>query len=92
MAVKLGATINCSYSLVGRTWTCDNHGAPSKHRVNKTSRFPCLEIDPWDVKELDLINDRMGRSFEWKHSARRKELIDKEKGMKKRGPQNTNDS
>lgn len=83
MSVKLGATVNCSYKLSGRTWTCVNHGAPSKHKVNKTSRFPCLEIDPWDVKDLDLINERLGRTYEWMHSVRRKELVDKQKEMKK---------
>lgn len=87
MAVKVGATINCSYEQIDRVWVCKNHGKPSKHKVNKTSRYPCLEIDPWDVKELDTLYEQSGNLDRWKKSARRKELLDKEKAAKKRGPQ-----
>lgn len=91
MAIKVGAIVNCSYELIGRKWVCKNHGKPSKHRVNKTSRFPCLEVDPWDVKELDILNERLGRSKEWMKSSRRKELVEKEKEAR-RGKKNKHDT
>lgn len=73
----------CFYVQEGRKWLCVNHGKPSKHKVDKHSRFPCLEVDPWTVKELDALHDEAGLYDQWKKSARRRELV--EKKDKKKG-------
>lgn len=84
MAYKPGMLMNCAYEKIGRTWTCTVHHKPSKHDVNATSRYPCLEVDAWTVKELDLLHERAGTFLEWNVSYRRKELVDREESCRKK--------
>lgn len=78
MAAEAETPIYCSYEIIGRSWVCKIHNRPSKHRIKESSRYPCLTLDPWTVKELDSMHEREGTYDKWRASYKRKEILDKE--------------
>lgn len=77
--MQVGVPIHCSYEKVSdNIWVCKVHSKPSKHKIKEYSAYPCLEVDPWTVRELDAMHERAGTYEKWSSSYKRRELLDKE--------------